>query len=319
MGEGLRSARVVTLHKQPGDRVSLDDVLCEVETDKAVYPIEASFAGTFKVWKVRIDDTVEIGQEIALVAGDTPAAAAAPAPVPPAHQSLQQLQKPAASAPGVPAGRPVEPALSAAITRRLAAVIAANVQLAARWAALRAARETAKRAQLDYSPSLMVAWCVTRAMERHAAFRRIVTRDGAILQLEDFDLGFAVALEGDRLATAVIARSNRLAWPELVAAYARALADARAGRIADVQSPINITSLGAFGIETATPIVVPPSIGTLFIGKAHEQMINDEGVIHPAEVVTLSLTFDHKVINGAGAAAFLHEVKAQMESFRLPG
>jgi 2-oxoisovalerate dehydrogenase E1 component len=48
MGEGLRSARVVALHKKPGDKVSHDDVLCEVETDKAVYPIEASFTGTFK-------------------------------------------------------------------------------------------------------------------------------------------------------------------------------------------------------------------------------------------------------------------------------
>jgi len=47
-------------------------------------------------------------------------------------------------------------------------------------------------------------------------------------------------------------------------------------------------------------------------------MINDAGVIHPVEVITLSLTFDHKVVNGAGAAAFLQEVKNQMEAFKLP-
>jgi 2-oxoisovalerate dehydrogenase E1 component len=47
-------------------------------------------------------------------------------------------------------------------------------------------------------------------------------------------------------------------------------------------------------------------------------MINDGGVIYPAEVVTLSLTFDHKVMNGAGAAAFLQDVKREMESFKLP-
>ena len=50
MGEGLRSARVVCLSKKPGDTVRHDEVLCEVETDKAVYPIEASFAGIFKSW-----------------------------------------------------------------------------------------------------------------------------------------------------------------------------------------------------------------------------------------------------------------------------
>src|SRR6185369_5409544 len=78
MGEGLRSARVVTLNKQPGDVVKHDDVLCEVETDKAVYPIEASFAGRFKEWKIKLDDTVLIGQEIALVSSDV--AGNSPAP-----------------------------------------------------------------------------------------------------------------------------------------------------------------------------------------------------------------------------------------------
>jgi 2-oxoisovalerate dehydrogenase E1 component len=58
---------------------------------------------------------------------------------------------------------------------------------------------------------------------------------------------------------------------------------------------------------------------TLFVGTAHERMINDEGVIHPAEVITLSLTFDHKVVNGAGAAAFMQELKTQFEGFKLPG
>src|SRR5437899_9694673 len=48
MGEGIRSAKVVALLKKPGDRIELDDALCEVETDKAVYPIESSFAGTMR-------------------------------------------------------------------------------------------------------------------------------------------------------------------------------------------------------------------------------------------------------------------------------
>jgi pyruvate/2-oxoglutarate dehydrogenase complex dihydrolipoamide acyltransferase (E2) component len=60
-------------------------------------------------------------------------------------------------------------------------------------------------------------------------------------------------------------------------------------------------------------------MATLFIGKAHERMLNDHGAVYPAEVVTLSLTFDHRVVNGAGAAAFLNEVKTQIAGFQLPG
>jgi pyruvate/2-oxoglutarate dehydrogenase complex dihydrolipoamide acyltransferase (E2) component len=59
-------------------------------------------------------------------------------------------------------------------------------------------------------------------------------------------------------------------------------------------------------------------MATLFIGKAHERMINDEGVVYPAEVVTLSLTFDHRVVNGAGAAAFLQDLKTQIAGFQVP-
>ncbi|MDB6092558.1 MAG: bfmBAB [Verrucomicrobia bacterium] len=331
MGEGLRSARVVALHKQAGDKVNHDDVLCEVETDKAVYPIEASFSGIFKDWKIKADDTVEIGQEIAVVTGDAASVASreksSSAPVvPPAHPSLQQLQaKPAGavsgkSVPSLPAGERREPALPPAITRRLDTVIPANMEMDVRYAAIRGAREKAKRemGKSAPSPSAMMGWCVVRAMELHPAFRRIVTKDGTILEQKEFELGIAVALEGDRLGTAVVRRSNALGWAEFIGAYNAAVESTRTGQIEDVQAPLNLTSLGAFGIEKAWPIVVPPAMSTLFVGAAHERMVNDGGMIYPTEVVTLSLTFDHKVVNGSGAAAFLQEIKGQFEGFKIP-
>jgi pyruvate/2-oxoglutarate dehydrogenase complex dihydrolipoamide acyltransferase (E2) component len=213
------------------------------------------------------------------------------------------------------------PALHPAITKRLGTVVPANLLMDCRWDALRQAREEAKakHGKAAPSPSAMMAWGVVRAMEKHAAFRCIVNKDGTILEQGDFEFGVAVALDGDRLATAAIAQANRLSWADFAAAYQRAVDDTRAGKVAEVQAPLNLTSLGAFGVESATPIVVPPAMGTLFIGTAHERMINDDGVIHPAEVVTLSLTFDPKVVNGAGAAAFMMELRKNFESFKLPG
>ena len=349
MGEGLRSARVVTLNKKPGDAVKHDEVLCELETDKAVYPVEASFAGKFKEWRIKLDDTVLIGQEIAVVTGD--AASVAGLPVEPSIGSGQggaAVAKPAASAAPAPAAKtapaaavvaskplpaptPVSaptpmngqvrpPALHPAITKRLDAVVPANMLMDVRWEPLKKAREAAKAklGKAAPSPSAMMAWCVTRAQEKHAAFRCIVGKDGTILEQAKFDQGVAVALEGDRLATAAISAANTLSFADFSAAYNRAVEETRAGKLLDVQAPLNITSLGAFGVESATPIVVPPAMATLFIGTAHERMINDGGMIYPCEVVTLSLTFDHKVVNGAGAAAFLQEVKKQFESFTLP-
>src|ERR1043166_5622519 len=70
MGEGIRSAKIVSLLKKPGDPVALDDELCEVETDKAVYPIQSSFAGMMGEWKTKVGDTVEIGQELGTLLSD---------------------------------------------------------------------------------------------------------------------------------------------------------------------------------------------------------------------------------------------------------
>ncbi|MFZ5497206.1 MAG: thiamine pyrophosphate-dependent enzyme [Verrucomicrobiota bacterium] len=342
MGEGLRSARVVSLNKQPGDPVKHDEVLCELETDKAVYPVEASFAGTFKAWRIKLEDTVLIGQDIALVTGDTASVAGLPVegatkqgggslpPGMPGHKALPtSVAARNASAPATASAQPAKPmqgnvrppALSPAITRRLDTVVPANLLMDCRWEPIRLAREQAK-AQLGKaaaSPSAMMAWCVTRTMEQHAGFRRVVNKEGVIHELTDFELGVAVALEGDRLGTAAIAAANRLAWADFVAAYNRAIEETRAGRITEVQAPLNISSLGAFGVESATPIVVPPAMSTLFIGSAHEKMVKDGGTVYPQEVVTLSLTFDHRVVNGAGAAAFMMELKRQFETFRLPG
>src|SRR5256712_9537305 len=67
MGEGIRNAKIVSLLKKPGDAIALDDPLCEVETDKAVYPIQSSFAGTMGEWKTKVGDTVDIGQELGTI------------------------------------------------------------------------------------------------------------------------------------------------------------------------------------------------------------------------------------------------------------
>src|SRR5881398_3347876 len=64
MGEGIRNAKIVSLLKKPGDPIALDDELCEVETDKAIYPIQSSFAGVIGEWKTKVGDTVDIGQEL---------------------------------------------------------------------------------------------------------------------------------------------------------------------------------------------------------------------------------------------------------------
>ena len=323
MGEGIRNAKVVTLLKKPGEKVELDDPLCEVETDKAVYPIESSFAGTMGEWKTEVGATVDIGQELGTILSSDWSDQFETA----AEESAERNGESPSARPEQPARLPlqkksaaIEPALSPTIVRRLGRVVPANLQIDARWDAIRTSREKSKKkdGKNAASPSVMVAWAVVRAMEKHAPFRRVILEDDRIEENDEFDLGIAVALEDDRLATAVVTRANKCDWANFVQRYNEAVAETRAGRVDAMNAPLVISSLGAFGVRAAAPIVVPPSVGTLFVGSAHYETIGDGKKSSPVEVITLSLTFDHRVVNGAGAANFVHDIKELIENFKIP-
>jgi 2-oxoisovalerate dehydrogenase E1 component len=325
MGEGIRNAKIVSLLKKPGEQIQLDDELCEVETDKAVYPIQSSFAGEMGEWKTKIGDTVKIGEELGTIVTSEPAFVKqfeVAAKGSPKRETVEAAPSTAAPADSGRHARHynIEPALSPTITRKLNRVIPANLQIDARWNAIQEARQASKKTDREQapSPSVMVAWAVVRAMEKHPPFRRLILEDDQIVQNDDFDLGVAVALEGDRLATAVITTSNQKSWPDFVSNYNETVAATRGGRVDAMNAPVVITSLGAFEVKAGAPIVVPPSVGTLFVGTAHRELISNKNKNESAEVITLSLTFDHRVVNGAGAAAFANEIKKQIEAFRIP-
>jgi pyruvate/2-oxoglutarate dehydrogenase complex dihydrolipoamide acyltransferase (E2) component len=319
MGEGIRNAKLVTLLKKPGDKIALDDPLCEVETDKAVYPIESSFAGTMGEWQTEVGATVDIGQELGTILTEGGATVEASVERNGDSEQTEPAKVRDARKP-VPASKGIEPALSPTIIRKLGRVVPVNLQIDARWDAIRSAREKAKKKEGKNaaSPSLMVAWAVVRAMEKHAPFRRIILEDDRIEEHDEFDLGVAVALEDDRLATAVVTHANKRDWPDFVKRYNETVAETRTGRVDAMNAPLVISSLGAFGVRAAAPMVVPPSIATLFVGSAHYETIGDGKKSEVVEVITLSLTFDHRVVNGAGAANFVHDVKERIENFSVP-
>src|SRR5947207_6978780 len=276
MGEGIRNAKIVSLLKKPGDPIALDDDLCEVETDKAVYPIQSSFAGVMGKWKAKVGDTVDIGQELGTIfTRDGQAVEAAV----PSRKEEKAAPEDTRRYTGV------APALPPTITRKLGHVIPANLQIDARWDSIRNAREVAKKknGKQAPSPSVMIAWAVVRAMEKHASFRRLILEDDHIIDNDDFDLGVAVALEGDRLATAVITQANKKSWPEFVKIYNATVDATRSGRVDAMNAPVVITSLGAFGVRAGAPIVVPPSVGTLFIGSAHQELVGNGDKNEPTE------------------------------------
>jgi pyruvate dehydrogenase E2 component (dihydrolipoamide acetyltransferase) len=140
--------------------------------------------------------------------------------------------------------------------------------------------------------------------------------DGQAVRIrKEVNLAFAIDL-GEGLVAAVIRDADKKSLGELTRA-ARELADrARSGRLSPdemADGTFTVTNLGTVGVEYFTPIINPPQAGILGIGKIMEKPVVLHGGIHVRSIMTLSLVFDHRLIDGAPAAKFLAKVKELLE------
>lgn len=312
LGEGITSARVTALLVAEGEHVQPDDPLCEVETDKALFPIESPFSGKLVRWRIEEEADISVGQVIADIASaenlssDVPSKAQA-SPV----EDTSQLESTGEAA------VPQSGGLSNRVIAQLKDVIPVHMTVKAAWSPIRSAREAAKASLVKGSPTptVMVAWCLTQAMKRHPIFCCTLRQDQQLSRPSCFDLGVAVALEGDALETAVIHRAEALSGSAFVTAYREGVEAVRLGQSRSKAGvPVILTSMGGFNVREAQPLVVPPAVATLFLGEAHFETIAPGTV---SEQATLCLSFDHRWMNGAAGAQFLHDLKNEMEQFSL--
>ncbi len=153
---------------------------------------------------------------------------------------------------------------------------------------------------------------VAGALLRHPLLAGRWDEDAIVLPAENqIHIGMAVDTD-DGLLVPVLRHAAQLSLIEL-AGRARQLAGlARAGKlaVADMQGSVfTITNLGAFGIDAFTPVINVPETAILGLGAIRrEPVVLDDGSIVAKHQITLSLTFDHRIVDGAPAARFLQEI-----------
>lgn len=195
-----------------------------------------------------------------------------------------------------------------------------TIMVRCRWDAIEAAREAIKAEGGGPSAFTMISWCVVRAMAEHPKFRSTMPNETTLRTYKGANLGIAVALPGDELVTAVVPNADTLSWSDFAQAARAQIEKARDGNDqATEATTLSITNMAAFGLHDAVPVVVSPSVATLFMGEAFWHPVAKMGGYDFVRMVNLSLTFDHRVINGVGAANFLNAVKNNIESFTSPG
>ncbi len=130
------------------------------------------------------------------------------------------------------------------------------------------------------------------------------------------DIGVAVAL-ADGLVTPVVRDADRKDLATLGREIAAAAERARAGTLtpAEVEGgALSVTNLGAYRIDAFTPLLNPPQSAILGLGRARWRPAVRDGAVVPRQLMVLSLTFDHRVVDGAPAAAFLTDVVERLEA-----
>ncbi|MGI5951005.1 MAG: dihydrolipoamide acetyltransferase family protein [Brooklawnia sp.] len=149
------------------------------------------------------------------------------------------------------------------------------------------------------------------ALRRHPQVNSRIEGD-QIIELGAVNIGVAVALD-DGLVVPVIADADALGLAELAEVSTRLAEQARAGELgpdAYAGGTFTVTNLGAQGIDAFTPVLNLPEPAILGVGRTHEVLVRDGDSMAWRAEMTLSLTIDHRLIDGYPGALFLAEVVA---------
>ncbi|MCX6898995.1 MAG: 2-oxo acid dehydrogenase subunit E2 [Verrucomicrobia bacterium] len=402
LGEGIKSADVVSVLVKPGDVIKKDQGVIEIESEKASAEVPSSVAGKIVEVRVKEGDKIKPGQVIITVEEGITAAAAAPAKsAEPKKQAPAAAPEPPKAALATAAASGKEPVFASPSVRQFAREIgvdirtvpgsgpagrislddvknharnlaagqvAAPASAAARPAATplpdfakvgEVMREPMNAVRRATAAHMARCWAeiphvtifdradITAAEELRKQYKTKAKVGGGKLTITAILLKVAAAalktfprvnasvdmakqetilkryyhigcaVDTPRgLVVPVIRDADKKSILQIAAELAQLSEKARAGKLGlnDMQGgTFTITNLGGLGTTYFTPIVNAPEVAILGVGRAAMESSYAEGLCRPRLMLPLSLSFDHRVVDGADGARFLHWIVDAME------
>src|SRR5919197_543608 len=280
LGQGMEAGTITKWLKSEGDAVSKGEPLFEIDTDKVTQEVESDFDGVLL--------------KIALPEG------AAPVPVGEVESvPLTNIRK--------------------TIARRLTAAWQAPVFQLTVSADMARANELVARAR-ELNPDVritvtdLLAKLCAQALMRHRDVNVQFTED-ALLKFPTANIGIAVAAP-QGLVVPVVRSAERLSLAEVAVVRGEVVGRARDNKLTaqDLEDgTFTISNLGMFGVEQFVAVLNPPQAAILAVGAAAERAVVRDGAIEARPMLTMTLTCDHRSIDGATASEFLATVKSFLE------
>ena len=361
VGEGLTEAELVRWFVEPGEQVEVNQLLCEIETAKALVELPSPFTGTVTALHALAGEVVAVGAD--LVSVDSSVLVGYGAQEEQSPRRRRREPKPTRHG-GLEMARAAEERLTAERprprtkppVRRLAKTLGVDLEavdptgpggIITRSDVERAAaqrqdnvipvrgvmrsmaqamvesaftaphvtewldvevgesvrllqRLRATYPDVRWSPTVLAAWALLAAA---GEFPRInATFDAqaeVIITHPEAVLGLAVATDRGLLVPRVPHAASLI---ELARAISATTDSARAGTLAPSDfsgTTVSLTNVGVFGVDGGTPILPPGHVAILCLGRIVQRPWVVDGVVVPRPVVTLTLSFDHRCIDGA--------------------
>jgi len=191
-----------------------------------------------------------------------------------------------------------------------------QVDVTETMAAVRRIRDLPEYAGVRISPLLLVARALLIAVRRHPLVNSSWDEQAQEIVIRHYvNLGIAVAADRGLLVPNV-KNAGELSLPELARSLQALAETARAGKAtpADLAGgTITITNVGVFGVDAGTPILTPPEAAILAFGQVKQAPWVVGGELAVRSVCTLSLSFDHRIIDGQLGSAVLTDVGSMLE------
>jgi pyruvate dehydrogenase E2 component (dihydrolipoamide acetyltransferase) len=373
-GQDITEGVVVRWLKAEGEAVRRGEVLCEVETEKAIFEVEAPADGVLlrivapagskvpifavigvigapgePVHSAEADppqparSAVDVAAIRARLAGRDAAAGAARVSGRARRLAAQQGVDPSALPGSGPGGRVTERDVLLHVEKRKLSVPALRGRTVPLSKMRRAiarrmteSKQTVPHFYVTVSADLTAAFELKARLEQEAGTAPTVTDlivkaaalclrefpgvncrllgDG-VLFLEDVHIGIAVTLD-EGVIVPVLQQADRRPLTDLARESKRIAAAARERRVEGGQpAGFTVSNLGMLGIESFTAIINPPETGILAVGGIEKRaVVGEDGGIRARDMVTLTLSVDHRVVDGALAARFMARLKQLLEA-----
>lgn len=158
---------------------------------------------------------------------------------------------------------------------------------------------------------------VASSLKRHPVVNASVDMENnQVIYKEYVHIGIAVDTERGLLVP-VMRDADRKSISQIASELDRLATAARSGELAieDMRGgTFTISNLGSVGGTYSTPIINPPEVAILLVGRSRIVPQYEDGRVEPRLMLPLSLTYDHRVVDGAAAARFLNEVKSYLSA-----